>query len=247
MAQRRHHYERAFEEYLRSRRIPYVSVDEARKALLPSGPVSTGTEDGPDAPGALKSFDFVIYGQDGNLLIDIKGRRVAARGRMNASGHGGVRVTPATRSRLESWVTQDDVSSLVRWQSLFGHGFQAAFVFVYWCVEQPPDALFQEVFEYRGRWYALRAVTLAAYQKVMKPRSLRWRTVDVPSALFEQVSQPFAPPLASIASVPTQLLEPATSSPASDAGLCSLDDPDFHGDFGPQLPALHPYTSSTPR
>ena len=27
MSQRRHHYERAFEQYLRSRRIPYVSVD----------------------------------------------------------------------------------------------------------------------------------------------------------------------------------------------------------------------------
>jgi hypothetical protein len=35
MAQRRHHYERAFEELLRRRRVPYVAVDESRRALLP--------------------------------------------------------------------------------------------------------------------------------------------------------------------------------------------------------------------
>lgn len=274
MAQRRHHYERAFEEYLRSRRIPYVSVDEARKALIPAraSPATRTAPSSPNSPaenpdpssGALKSFDFVIYGQDGNLLIDIKGRRVAPRGRMDPSGAGGARLTTASRSRLECWVTHDDINSLTRWESLFGDGFQAAFVFVYWCVEQPPDALFQEVFEYRGRWYALRAVTLAAYRQVMKPRSLRWRTVDIPSATFERVSQPFAPPIKPDVA-PTSSYSPATPSPerraatpasdspvvttpaSPDEQLCSLDDPDFRSDFGPQLPALHPYTSPIAR
>ena len=37
MGQRRHHYEAAFEAYLREKRLPYVSVNEARKALLPRG------------------------------------------------------------------------------------------------------------------------------------------------------------------------------------------------------------------
>ena len=35
MAHRRDHYDRAFEGFLRARRIPYVAVDEARKTLLP--------------------------------------------------------------------------------------------------------------------------------------------------------------------------------------------------------------------
>lgn len=192
MAQRRHHYERAFEEFLRSRRIPYVAVDEARKALLPEGLSSplriTHTDDDGEHPAALKSFDFVIYGagesSGNNLLIDIKGRRCSSARRNTTTGHG----------RLESWVTQDDVDSLSDWERLFGAGFQAAFVFVYWCDAQPPDALFQEVVEFRGVWYALRAVTLTNYRTAMKVRSARWRTVDLPTAAFERLSQPFAPP-----------------------------------------------------
>ncbi|MGE3107196.1 MAG: HYExAFE family protein [Phycisphaerales bacterium] len=284
MAQRRHHYERAFEEYLRSRRIPYVSVDEARKALLPARPagiprgrggggggggvgggqsaddLSAGlTPDAASGAPSLKSFDFVIYGQDGNLLIDIKGRRVSARGRMDESGRGGARVSGQGRSRLECWVTEDDIRSLSHWQGLFGDGFQAAFVFVYWCLEQPPDALFQEIFEYRGRWYALRAVTIEAYQQAMKPRSQRWRTVDLPTAAFERVSQPFAPPmLASAGGAPPgrPRVQQAAMHLGSgwrfggevDAGtpgrsICALDDPSLTADPGPQLPALHPYSS----
>lgn len=172
--QRRHHYERAFEEFLRVHRIPYVAVDEARKALLPCSASQVGS--GP----ALKSFDFVVYGQSGNLLIDIKGRQ-AGVGRSGGLG------------RLESWVTEDDVACLRQWEQLFGAGFEAVFIFVYWCAAQPPDALFQEVFEHGGQWYALRSVGLDEYVRAMKPRSPRWRTVDVPTRVFEQISQPFAP------------------------------------------------------
>lgn len=175
---------------MRSRRIPYVAVDEAKRALLPEGAHLhlTCPADGPDAPAAqcaLKSFDFVIYGDhgSGNLLIDIKGRKVGTSRRTGQLG-----------SRLESWVTLDDIESLRRWQALFGPGFEPAFVFIYWCDAQPPDALFQEVVEYRGVWYALRAVTLETYRQHMKVRSPRWGTVDLPNAVFERVSQPFAPP-----------------------------------------------------
>jgi hypothetical protein len=35
MAQRRFHYEQAFEHYLRATRTPYIAVDEAKKALVP--------------------------------------------------------------------------------------------------------------------------------------------------------------------------------------------------------------------
>ena len=183
MAQRRFHYERAFEEFLRSRRIPYVAVDEAKKALLPEGAHLRCGDAGEGGPSALKSFDFVIYGDSGNLLIDIKGRKVGTSRRSGQLG-----------GRLESWVTLDDIESLRRWQELFGPGFEPAFVFVYWCDVQPPDALFQEVIEHRGVWYALRAVTLSAYREHMKVRSPRWGTVDIPQAMFERISQPFAPP-----------------------------------------------------
>lgn len=146
-------------------------------------------------PTSLKSFDFVLYGQGMNLLIEVKGRRIS-RPRRRPSVHPalalslGLKAPP--RARLDSWVTADDIESLSRWQTLFGPEFEAAFVFVYWCDEQPPDALFEEIYEHRGRWYAIRTVTLEAYARSMKVRSPRWRTVHVPSAVFERISRPLA-------------------------------------------------------
>lgn len=191
MAQRRHHYERAFEEFLRAKRIPYVAVDEARKALLPenaplklTGPAGANGAHAPSpASASLKSFDFVIYSSPTNLLIDIKGRKVPERTKNAALG--------GSPGRLENWVTQADIDSLTTWQALFGPEFKAAFVFVYWCETQPPDALFQEILEHRGLWYALRAVTLDDYAAHMKTRSPRWGTVDLKSADFERISHPF--------------------------------------------------------
>lgn len=182
MAQRRHHYERAFEAYLRERKIPYISVDEARRALLPENH-RLALEDSDAAHGpalrALKSFDFVIYGAPSNLLVDVKGRRVPRR-----------RGNPAGPGRLESWVTQADVDSLKVWERLFGGGFVGAFVFLYLCDAQPPDALFQEIFEDGGRWYAVRAIRLQEYASHLRVRSPRWGTVHLSTADFERLSGP---------------------------------------------------------
>lgn len=193
MTQRRHHYEVAFEDYLRSRRIPYVAVDEAKKALLPGGAhlSFSGSQ-----PNAVKSFDFVLYGESSNLLVEIKGRRIPRRkssGLRTKLSDSLLFHRPPTRSGLQNWVTRDDVDSLLTWERLFGPGFEAVFVFVYWCDDQPPDALFQEVFENRDNWYALRSVPVRDYARAMRIRSERWRTVHVPTGTFEQISRPFAP------------------------------------------------------
>lgn len=179
MAQRRHHYERAFENYLRSRRIPYIAVDEAKKTLLPDHAPLRVENVAEDRSLTIKSFDFVIYGDRINYLVDVKGRRVPR----NLS-------SPLASGRLESWVTQDDVDSLRQWERLFGEGFAAVFLFIYWCDGQPPDALFQEVFEDRGRWYAIRVVRADAYIRHMRIRSPKWRTVHLAAADFERLSQP---------------------------------------------------------
>lgn len=214
MAQRRHHYERAFEAFLRQRRIPYVAVDEAKKALLPPEASLRVRVEGAEGGGgdgdegrAIKSFDFVVYGQSGNFLLEIKGRKVARKvgsgggDRHDQSGGGifgseptggGVKPIKAQAGRLESWATEDDVESLRSWQQLFGEGFTGAIVFVYWCDEMPPDGLFQEIMEFQGRWYALRAITIDAYAGAMRTRSPRWRTVDLSRSDFERLSQPFA-------------------------------------------------------
>lgn len=166
MAQRRFHYEQAFEAFLRANRMPYIAVDEARKTLLPA-----------DQPlPSIKSFDFVVSSRqptDVRRLVDVKGR-LFQRGR-----------------QYQNWVTLDDVEGLGYWQQLFGSGFVASFVFIFALEQQPPDALFESVFEFSGRWYALREIPLDAYRRAMKPRSPKWRTVNLSGSDFERLSRPF--------------------------------------------------------
>lgn len=200
--QRRHHYEQAFEEYLRHRRVPYVAVDEARKALLPEGAqlrvidpadAADAAATGREPPSrALKSFDLVIYGPGSNLLVEVKGRRIATRRRPAQSQRRPDPHRPTGRpaTRLENWATEDDIWSLTVWEQLFGPGFAATLVFVYWCEEQPPAPLFEEIFEFRGRWYAVRAAPVTRYAAAMRPRSARWRTVHLPQAEFDRISGP---------------------------------------------------------
>lgn len=163
MAQRRFHYEQAFEHYLRANAIPYVAVDEARRAL------GKGRD---QQVSGLKSFDFVVYSAGGaNLLVDIKGRKHSGR----------------TGKSLQNWVPAEDVDCLTKWQGIFGANFEPAFVFMFWCEAQPPDALFHEVFEFGSRWYAVQAVRLNDYREHMRPRSPSWGTVCIPSEAFAQL------------------------------------------------------------
>ncbi|MCA9070064.1 MAG: HYExAFE family protein, partial [Planctomycetaceae bacterium] len=105
MANRANHYDAAFEEFLRHRRVPYVAVDETRRSLL--NEVS------------LKSPDFIVSPPRGdNWLIDIKGRKFPSGG--------------DKQSHLwENWATRDDIDSMLRWQDVFGAGFRSVLVFSY--------------------------------------------------------------------------------------------------------------------
>ena len=101
MAIRSNHYDAAFEEYLRSLRVPYVAVDEQRRALA--------------ADASLKSFDFIVSRPGGgSLLVDVKGRRF---------GDGA--------ARWESWATADDVECLLKWETVFGDSARAVLAFAY--------------------------------------------------------------------------------------------------------------------
>ena len=198
------HYERAFERYLRARRVPYVAIEQARDVLLGRSDSTSArarglSSTGVDGHKGLKYFDFVVYGQQTNLLVELKGRRVGTGGgKPNSGKHASddqtARGTAKGRTpRLECWTTLDDLGSLQRWEELFGPPFEAVIVFVYWCDKEPPAALFQEIFEDEGRWYALRGVRVKDYVQAMRTRSPRWRTVDMTSEQFEKLSAPFAP------------------------------------------------------
>jgi hypothetical protein len=160
MADRTIHYEAAFEAFLRDRKIPYVAVDEAKKALF--------------ANARLKSFDFVVYSRNGpNLLVDVKGR--SCRNRTGRSG-------------FETWTTEQDVKDLMEWELVFGEGFKAVLSFVYW-IDAPltPEP---GMFAHRDRWYLLMGIDLAEYRNHMRRRSPKWETVCLGAQEFRSLARP---------------------------------------------------------
>lgn len=164
---RSNHYEAAFEAYLRARKLGYVAVDEAHRAVLDDEPV--------------KSLDFVVYGGNGaKLLVDVKGRRFP----------GGAKDRP--RRVWESWSTREDIDGLTRWTERFGEGYLALFVFVYRIL---PTALLPlgtpDLWLWRDRFYLLRAISLDDYRRHMRTRSPRWGTVMLPTTRFRELVRPF--------------------------------------------------------
>ncbi len=162
MANRRFHYEAAFEDYLRSRGLPYVAVDEAKKAIFGSIP--------------LKSFDFVVYSEGGvNLLVDVKGRKFPDA--IPGPKRGASRA-------WENWVTREDMEGLAEWQGVFGEGFEAVFLFAYWLQGPAGRSPFEDLHVFRQNHYAFMAITLAEYATLARPRSRKWQTLSVPGKEF---------------------------------------------------------------
>jgi len=158
------HYEAAFEDFIRSRRVPYVAVDEARRALF--------------AEANLKSLDFIVYAPSGpNLLVDVKGRQFP--------GAGG-----RSRRYWENWSTDDDVQSLSRWQTIFGREFRSLMVFVYWLTDEGCRKRFESLYRFRGIDYAMMGIWLDDYRGLARVRSPKWQTVYVPTRAFRQALRP---------------------------------------------------------
>ena len=116
------HYEAAFESFLQSQAIPYMSTRETRRSFA-----------GQEEYGSLKNIDFLVMNRSSvdavqpvrqsraleasSWLIDIKGRRFP-------SG-------TAHPQYWRNWVSEDDLLSLSRWETIFGRGFQGLLVFAY--------------------------------------------------------------------------------------------------------------------
>lgn len=163
MTIRANHYDAAFEEFIRQGRIPYVAVDESRRAQW--------------GGASLKSLDFVVYSPElGNLLVDVKGRRCPGPGEPGR--------------RWENWATADDLESMERWQAAFGGGFRALLVFAYWLPAERTWSDLPVMSTFRGRDYAFFGVWADDYRGAMRVRSPRWETVWLPSGGFRQLRFP---------------------------------------------------------
>ncbi|MEM6329394.1 MAG: HYExAFE family protein [Planctomycetota bacterium] len=179
MANRRNHYEAAFEAYLRQERIAYVAVDEQRRSLV--------------GDGSLKSLDFIVSpagdppaGRHNptRWLVDVKGRKFPS----------GVKQPQYWRN----WSTGDDLRSLQRWQQEFGGGFTAALVFAYQLTAERAPTPPEQVFYHRGTPYAFVGIRLADYAADARTLSPRWGTVSMPVGQFRERAEPlldlFCPP-----------------------------------------------------
>ena len=168
MTKRDNHYEAAFEEYLRSRRAPYLAVDETRRSLW-----------APGSAGSLKSLDFVVTPQGGAklLLLDVKGRRFP----------------PGTKPQYwKNWSTTDELRSLSRWEKLLGPNARAVLLFAFHLAGDKSPLPVEELFSYRGRTYAYLGVELAHYAAYARRLSPRWDTVTLPVPIFRRLAQPFS-------------------------------------------------------
>jgi hypothetical protein len=160
--QRHNHYEQAFEQYLRSRRLAYVAVDETRRSQL--------------AEGSLKSLDFIIATQFGfRWLVDVKGRRFPSGRR---------------RQYWRNWSTRDDLVSLAHWEQTFGPGFRGLFVFAYNVRGDRAPLPAEELFAWRDRVYGFVAIPLVEYARHARVLSPRWGTVRMPVRRFRELARP---------------------------------------------------------
>jgi hypothetical protein len=164
MANRDNHYEAAFEEFLRSRGVPYVAVDEAKRSLLSDG-------------ASIKSLDFIVSSPGPTTwLVDVKGRRFPS---------GDIQ-----KQYWKNWSTRDDLRSLAQWEELFGSRFRGLFVFAYDVLGDRAPLPAAELFPYRGSWYGFVGVTLADYAGHAHPISPRWDTWAMRADDFRRLAQP---------------------------------------------------------
>lgn len=166
MSKRTLHYEAALGDYLRSRGVPYVAVDEARQAIF--------------AGAKIKSFDFVVYRPDGgNWLLDVKGRKFPYTG-------------GRSRRYWENWITRADLDGLEQWEAVFGRGFEGVLLFAYWLLGDPARWPTLWIHPFGERYYAFYAIPVSVYRRHCRPRSGRWQTVSLPQNVFRRFAYPIA-------------------------------------------------------
>jgi hypothetical protein len=164
MANRDNHYEAAFEEYLRSRGVPYVAVDEAKRSVLSNG-------------ATIKSLDFIVSAPGPIVwLVDVKGRRFPSGDEQ--------------KQYWKNWSTRDDLESLAQWEKLFGENFRGLFVFAYDVLGDRAPLPAEQLFEFRGNLYGFVAIPLSDYAGLAHPISPRWDTMAMPTAEFRRLARP---------------------------------------------------------
>ncbi|ADG69316.1 hypothetical protein Plim_3503 [Planctopirus limnophila DSM 3776] len=173
MARRWNHYDLSFEMYLRDRGIPYIAVDETRRALL--------------AQASLKSMDYIVYGARGqNLLVEVKGRK-ARTSQLSENW-----VTADDLISLRRW--EEVFGKSFRAVMVFAYDVtertpalqRLATTSSHEAVGEPNLAS-EPCFTHQGRDYIFHGVWMEDYERQVKVRSSRWETLWAPAAAYREV------------------------------------------------------------
>jgi hypothetical protein len=89
---------------------------------------------------------------------------------------------------FETWATEQDVNDLMQWEQVFGEGFKAVLMFIYWI--EPPLSAGLGMYQHRDRWYMVMGIDLAEYRSRMRRRSAKWETVCLPAQEFRSLARP---------------------------------------------------------
>ncbi len=158
-----HHYERAFESWLRQRRVPYVAIEQVRRSA--------------DKDGPIKSFDFLVHSGRRHWVVDVKGKRFPA-----ASG--------TRETWWENWIHLADIEGLFAWEQHFGAGYEALLVYAYWLQIPAGGPAVPATLSFDGRDYLLVAVPVRKFAEHCRRRSTRWKAVHVPEKTFTKLIRP---------------------------------------------------------
>ena len=194
-----HHYEKAFETWLRRRRTPFVAIEQVRRSA--------------DREGPIKSFDFLVHAGRRHYVVDVKGRRFPT-------------VSAGRETWWENWIHWDDLEGLFAWEQHFGESYEGLLVFCYWLQLPPPVTLPLEnrgesrdgpgsgtcetgrcsaseredrdgprsgtvpIFSLDGRDYLMVAVPARVFAEHCRKRSARWKAVHVPEKVFTGIIRP---------------------------------------------------------
>lgn len=169
------HYERMMESFFRDNGMLYLAIDEAKRPKL--GDVK------------WKNFDFLVFRKKGFLMVDVKGKFFPY-------------ISGKAKNYWENWMTQDDVTFLLKWEKKFAvKNGKAIFCFPY--LLNDPEALgkiqalpaFRKssfTYTWKGNTYALLALEAEVYKKLMKHRSEKYDAVYVSRELFMKKVKPLA-------------------------------------------------------
>ncbi len=158
-------YEVAFEDYLRTKQVPYVAINEAKR------PVVEGKK--------MKNFDFIVHSKKKNLLVEIKGKHFPY---ISSSGW---------KTYWENWIKKDDVEGLEYWQKKFGPNFRSIIVYCYYIRDVSDCSNFAVVHLFKGTNYGLVGIALEDFEKNAKPRSTKFdNAIYISRKVFPMLAKP---------------------------------------------------------